>query len=470
MHTRPRSLLTFSLRLLFLSLASGGCSTSPASEKAPDGGGVIPDAAATLDASDGGEAGGPSTLSVVVYERSWPEFAALTTTPLLGVSVIADLPDGTRQEATTDANGTVSFPDVDWSNGTATVTAYRSGSPLVSRLGITRDQASQRLWVRAIPPRLILVSGTMINFDTTSQYVVIESPQSGGRYQNVISPSSNNFQFEAPSNIPFTLIAATFESLPDNGDAGPVNGREENSTYTGWVRQDIPASNQGVPNVVLDFAKGLVPSTTYGTMELSSQKSSPLYTDAEPYFQVSHIGNIGFFGAPSRTILSADGFSCSYRGPYVNVAGLEQVSTEYQLQLGSGFSFVRFAGYPVDGADVGGFIEEPQIIEPSDPTVPGKITDPIVWSVRDPEARATLLLDRSGGIGIVWELTSLSSAPILTVPQPPAEVDVATIFGTAPLNGFLQLGVDCDPPEDPWYWSCSRGSMQTQPLFLISPP
>ena len=107
---------------------------------------------------------------------------------------------------------------------------------------------------------------------------------------------------------------------------------------------------------------------------------------------------------------------------------------------------------------------------PSDPTTPADIDDPIVWRVLDPEARATVLLDRGGGIGIVWELTSLSSAPILTVPKPPTAVDVATIFGTDPLNVFIQLGVNCDPPEDPWYWSCLIGSMQTQPLFLIQPP
>src|SRR5262249_820898 len=152
----------------------------------------------------------------------------------------------------------------------------------------------------------------------------------------------------------------------------------------------------------------------------------------------------------TRTVISADGFSSSFEGPYVRVDGLDAVATEYQLQLGAGFSFVRFHGYPIDGADVSGFIEEPQIVQPADPTVPGKIKGAVICRVRRPEARATLLLGKGG---ILWELTNLSSAPIITIPEPPAAVDRKAVFGTVPLNGFLQLGVDCDPPEDPWYWS-----------------
>jgi len=470
MRRLTRSMTAPSLALvLALALAGYACSSNDATP-APPPDASAPDTGAPEAGDDAGEPQTPVPLKVTVYERTWPDFAAVTTKPLANALVLADLPDGTRKEATTDASGTVTFPDVDFTKGTASVTAYRVKSPLVSRVGITRDTAAnQRLWVRAIPPEMINVLGTVKNFDPRSAYIVVESPHSNTRYQNVVGPSSSSFIIQVPKGKPVTLISSTFANKVATTDAGPVNGREEDSVYYGWVRKDLPASDNDIGDVELDFSQTLTPQTTHGTIRMSSKRTSALFTDAEPYFQVSRIGNLGFFGAPTRTIISADGFSSSFEGPYVKVDGLDKVGTEYQLQLGPGFSFVRFSGYPLDGADVAGFIEEPQMVQPPDPTTPGKITDPIVWRTLDPAARGTVLLDRAG-VGIVCELTSVSSAPIVTVPAPPSTLDRKATFGTTPLQAFIQLGVDCDPPEDPWYWSCNRGAMQTQPLFLIDTP
>src|SRR5262249_37253202 len=147
----------------------------------------------------------------------------------------ADLPGGTRQEAVTDADGTVTFTDVDWSKGTAAITAYREGSPLSARVGITGDQPHQRLWVRAIVPQMITVRGNIINYNPLSEYVVVKSPESAYRHQNVISLP---YEYEVPRDTPFSLIAATFRDLQEIG-----NSREENSAYDGYVRKDFEASS-----------------------------------------------------------------------------------------------------------------------------------------------------------------------------------------------------------------------------------
>jgi hypothetical protein len=401
-------------------------------------------------------------LSVQVYERGWPALLALTSKPLSGVQVAADLPNGTRQEGMTDSNGMVSFGPVDWSGGTATVTAYRKGSPLASRLGITSDKANQTLWLRAIPPPTITVSGVAKNYNPQSKYFVVKSPQGTDRSQNLVSLP---YTLHVPANTAFTLIAATFA---DNSSASTP--REENSVYTGWVRRDFPASASDITGADLDFSQPLPQLKTSGTIEFPPNPNSPLFTDSQPYFQVSRQDNIGFFGAPTLTVISADGASASYQGVYVQVDGVDHITTDYQLYINAGFSFVRLHGYPANGAVVEGFLEQPVVIQPADPNTPAPITSPIVWRVLDPESRGTLLLDESPGPGIVWELNSASPVPTLVVPAPPSGVDRAATFGTTTLRGFIQLGVDCDPPEDFGYFSCNRGTVPTTPLFLVNAP
>jgi hypothetical protein len=442
-----------------LAIVSGACARTPPESSPGDAGGPGASDGAGAEAEG---ASGPSPLSAIVFERGWPALLALTTTPLAGVLVAADLPDGSRQEATTDATGTVSFPNVDWSKGTASVTAYRKGSPLETRLGITQDHASQRLWVRAIPPPMITVIGSPTNYDPTSKYLVVKSPQGPNRYQNIVGLP---YSIQVPQNTAFSLYAATFQ---DNSKA--ASPREENSSYTGFVRRDFPASSQDIANADLDFSQPLPQFNTTGTIEFPPNPNSPLFTDSQPYFQVSRSDNVGFFGAPVLTTISADGASCAYQGVYVHDDDVTDITTDYQLYVGAGFSFVRLHAYPADGAVVSGFLEQPQIVQPADPAAAATISDPIIWQVLDADSRGTLLLDETPGPGIIWEINSVSPVPVITVPSPPSAVDRAATFGTAPLRGFLQLGVDCDPPEDFGYASCNRGTVPTTPLFLVEPP
>jgi len=378
------------------------------------------------------------TFSAMVYEVGPYDQGVASPTPMEGATVAADLPGGERVEATTGADGQATFEGVDWSLGTATVTAFSPGYRPITWMGLTEEDQRQTYYMFNVDaPPWAPVSGTASNPDPQSTTLTLSPTVPGTGHQS----SSFDFTIGVAPDTPFSLVALQWAFGPT-----PSSNREVSQDFFGWTHVEHAAIT-GPTTVDVDLADQLTPVAVAGTMVLPTDPASALRTDGWAYYQVQTWDTGAYLGFVTRTHLAASEDEFTYVGEHVVVPDAGDVVTVYYVGFGDGgITVIREAGYPEDGATIQGFLEPPNITRPANPGVGVPLTDPIELATPDSDVEVvTLGILKQGAPR--WILSAKAGATTFEVPALPSTANPAEVLGGGVLEGVIYLQADCDELE-----------------------
>jgi hypothetical protein len=406
--------------------------------------------AAEAEAWDGG---GDGTLTVRVITEFCPpdEYG-----PLAGAAVALDAPGGGMTEAATDADGRVTFSTLDWSAGTAAVTAHAAGFMVASRVDITESEGEVVLVCNveggATPADWLVVSGDATGMLDASHGLGVTTTV--GHW--VWDGTGPSWRLPVPPETPFTLVAQ--EQHPDGAAARSIDQ---------WTMLEVPALDAAT-TLMLDFATTLTPIPVVNSVTVPSRADSPLRSSVTAYWWATSIDSgLGLTnGQEETTVRSTDGNTWNLEGEYVVVPGVEQPVTLYMLWDGRARgvrAYVVVDGYPMDGPQDFRFLDVPRMISPPDAVERHPLHDPIEWESFDAEAGIGLIIYRAGVQ--VWTILAHppTTATTLTVPRLPSTTSEATLLGTRNIRAQLFACADTDAVSR----ICRRAATTNQ--FVLQP-
>jgi hypothetical protein len=423
---------------------------------------VPPDEGGDPDAQDDGgedEHVGTGSLTVTVMGLTyWTQ----ELEPIAGADVALDLPGGGRTEDVTASDGTVTFEGIDWSAGTASVTAYKEGRGLGSYVGLTGcGDEELTLGLSGMDPgETVMVTATFENMTSVSNY----SEVLGLDINTFAQHTGSSLRFTAPADMEFTVIAHEygFTQLPD------VRGFDQ--PFYAWIFADLgPYSADGT--VTFDLASSPLESqTVQGSFPVPTRDGSVLASEhPTAYLWVMQRVEIlpfdeilftGFVGVPSHVEFSTDGRTVQYDAEWVTWPEAVAPGTRYNLDIaeswGGGFSSVFCQGYPTAGAQTFAFLDVPVLVVPADRFTPIPIHDQIEWEVFDAGTFPKLFIEYDSPAGYEyerWIVTGPEGATTLTVPDPPSTVNESEVLGDSQLQGWLTIV--SDEPSGGCFWRVS---------------
>ena len=355
---------------------------------------------------------------------TWPVVA--------GATAALDAPGGARVEKQTGDDGRATFTGLDFTLGTAAVTAHAPGFPLASVVGIKEQQEDVVvwLWTTNAPASTVHVSGTAANMASTSHYLLVESTNQTAISQ-LIGPA---WGLDVAPGVPFTIMALEF------GAGGQtVSRRGVSQTFYAWLVADHDAVTADT-TIDLDLAQSFASKTAAGSFPLPTRTGSRLLTVGHGYVYVTNLDTDFSVTTGFSTLIDvntgATGFD--YTVEWVEVPAITQPLTEYYLSVSTGENaWVIVPGYPTAGAQDIVFIDLPDITTPADFTTPYPLHDPIAWTAYEQGLGARLIV--SGEAGVVWTVMAYDDPTSLAVPQAPSTVDVVALLGTIPLGANFQV-------------------------------
>jgi len=376
--------------------------------------------------------------------------------PVADAMVAFDLPGGERVERTTGADGRVTIYGVDWSQGSAAMTAYKDGYGMVSFVNLEANDldatenpflvivdgavAMYLMDLSPTPPPEITVTGTATRMaDSSHNYTVstlrslVATTWSGS--------GSAAFEVTAPLNEPFTLqaIEMTPIGVLPSGQGNDVDIHRA-------MELNLDPTAGPTLSVELDFFADEIPVyTADASMVLPARADSPL-RDGIPYFLVGATDNVYTIGWGTPVDVSADGNSFGGTVSWVEPTLITEPYIYFMVNhtLSGARSVAIEPGYPQGGMLDPPLYDVPRWVTPSDPQTEHPMHDPMAWDLFDDWTVALLIISRSG-IDI-WRVNAGSGATSLTIPQPPSAVDQSSFLGPtfqAQLIGGLR-----DPDED----------------------
>jgi hypothetical protein len=412
------------------------------------------EAEADLDADAGGdEGGGTGSLRVLVLGTPlWTDVAEWP--PINGAAVALDLPGGGRTEATTDSTGRVEFTGLDWTAGTADVTAWDEGYGLASIVGLDGTDAEVTLVLpNPNDPRADMVDLT-VNFVNTSPDA--QGCGAGGidiEWLTDFVPPDYSVVLSVQRGRTFDLAAANFSwtALPTGFDQP-------------WesilLREAGPFDADAT--IEVDFATAAAVTSVNGSFGLPARTESPLRTagmwggvlpsltpNPGRHFLPAYDMPVGWASHAERP---TGGNTMEYAMSWVAPPGVTSPVSEYALvdnsSEGGHLSAALVDGFPVEGAQAFTLLDGPDITNPSSLTTPHPLHgEPFAWELIDTGVTPTLYIrSPSAAVAetILWWITAQTDATTLTVPQPPSGVDVAEVLGTDTLRG--KIGILADEP------------------------
>jgi hypothetical protein len=404
-----------------------------------------PDAAVQQDATAQQDAAPSGAFTVVVYTAGFTgPFRGLLDHPFQGATVAAELPGGETREVTTGSDGKATFTGVDWSLGTAAVTAWAPGMRPWSYSGIGAQDTDLPTWLHplAAPPKAT-VSGTAQNLPDVSQGELDVSASNG---LSSSTTSTSSFSLDVQTGVDFSLLGVAWVS-------SSMTGRDWTVTVGGWARVDHAAITADA-TIDLDFATPVTAVGFSGTLVLPTKADDRFRTRSIGTGNVWTLESGGAFslGGIFQSTVAGDGNSLGYAGEYVQFAGAT-IMTTYQLVVESSLqpdtwrgSSVIQRGYPEDGAQITGFLTEPLIT--TDVSNPVPLHSPIAWTMPDGATQAVLTVYKDGAP--VWYVWSLPGAGTLTLPGLPTAVDANDLLGGGALKGRITAVADIDPTTNVW--------------------
>lgn len=398
------------------------------------------DAAADIASVDSGvDQGAPGSLTVKVVGVPGMQLADYTREPMAGVSVTADLPGGVRVEQTTSADGQVTFDDVPWSKGTASVTAYAPGHAMQTRTGVTEQDGALQL--ELIPYRgeqLVRVSGTAQNMNPAANYLAVTSDIPGGRYER---NDTSAFDVFVQAGKPFTLYATHATWHPQTAQ----KPRDLQVDYYGWTKESHAGSMKPIA-LDLDFATDpLTPTPVKGTMKLPATAKN-LLSGARRVQWWMNQERWGLLVGAATKVTEQPGGEFPWEGQYVDIPEAKGVYSVYAVRLDLAdwghTSQVRVDGYPKDDAIVDNFLDAPLLVQPADATKPLAFGETVEWTTNDPEAIPTIqVLDANTGFTL-WRIRGTPGTTALALPTPPTAG--AEALATAGKTFFARVALCAD--------------------------
>lgn len=382
------------------------------------------------DLGPDGPVSGPLSIRVVLldgvlagYPRGWEVADTSAGTPGAGATVAVDLPGGQRVEKTADANGEVELEGVEWSKGTATVTAHVTGYQLVTHFGIRQADGPQTLHlVRPAPPQTVKVTVGVKNMDPDAKYLGAAASTHSWSCEGAAGAKV----LDVEQGKPFTVLGlqATWPPL--------MLTRELLMQHVAWAKVEQPALTQAA-SAELDFASKLTPTRVKGTIELQSK--GLVQTASRPRYWIRQRGSGLVLGIATRTTLTS-GSQFAFEGEHVQVGSTAGVYTTYYAEVGNNWlgSYVSFDGYPKEGATVKvSFLPLPELVAPTDKTTPMKWSSPVRWKA-EPDATpvlqvtsvvtggSCLALDAADALALPWLLIGTRGSSELALPRLPSSV------------------------------------------------
>lgn len=411
-----------------------------------------------VDQGIGGEGIGPGTLSIEVvlvegrpagYPRTW-EVDTSSEKPGAGATVAVDLPNGQRVEKTADASGKVELSDVDWSSGTAAVTAYVKGHQLTTLFGIRQADGPQTLYLLGPkPPQTAKVTVTPKNAAAGVNWFGAFASSQGWSCEGAVGAKA----LDVEQGKPFTVLGL-------HGTWPSAMTRELLVQNMAWAKVDQPGVTQPT-SIDVDFASKLTPTQIKGTILLPT--TGLVGTASRPRFWTRQRGNSIGLGLPTKTTMkSASEFT--YDAEVVKLVDETGVYTDYYAEVGEDWygSYITVEGYPKDGATVGpNFVPVPELQAPASFTTPAKWSSTIRWKavadvvpvveISKIAALPCLAIGSPVATGLPWVLVGTKGASELTLPQPPSTVtasDMPEIFSGA--QARVCFAADLDDKTRSW--------------------
>ena len=394
------------------------------------------DAVAEEGGEDAADAAVGFTVTVVetMQARDWWG-GPLVAGPLEGATVAVDLPDGTRQEVTTDAEGQAWIPGPWESDERVTVVVYKENYSVFSWEAPVSKVTSRPLPVDSLAEvPLVLVSGNASGMTSKSNHLNVQAVP----YLSISEKIGDSFAVYVAKDVPFSISASEWT------ECTPSCASCVCEIYFGWTRVDHPAVTED-STVNLDFEQSLEPVFTTGTVELPSRPDSIFRKNSFLNVFVNSRSAPHTFGYSLTTDLSEDESTYSYTAEHVVWEGAEDV---YTIYFDHGYdvplSAVLVPGYPKEGAVISGFLDEVEMISPASSGTTVSILDRIEWEPREP-TDAVFRLSRGGKM--VWKAL-VDSSSSLRLPELPSTADPAELLGSAPLPSSLSLTAETDEAND----------------------
>jgi hypothetical protein len=477
--TRKRTLSLLSSIALLL-LGASGCSDD---DIVPDAG--TPDLQVAVDtavdqssvkdqAMDQAPFDGPGEDSLVVTVLSieadhwdphgshpgWLLVDSTTSKPLASATVAADLPGGKRVELTSASDGTVTFPDVDWKQGTAAVTGFATGHVMRSLMGITKADGQLTLYLikYKTQPDMITVTGKATDMDAQKTSLKVGATTWGTPYYGLFA----SYAVKVEKGKPFSLYGVQRKTT----NVAPL----VNNKNLGFAKVDHIGATSDV-TLDISFTTKVTPVTVTGTMEVPTAAGSKV-AKGTPRWWVHQRGTSAILGFTTETTKGTGG-QFSYTGEYVlpiNTAGV--ITTYYSGNLAGGIwhgSYIEVDGFPKPAAKVDRFLEVPEMVKPTPIftiITPVPMTDPIEWTNPEPAATPLIRIYHSTSLAYAWIVETKTASTKVTLPKLPSTATVAAVFGTgASSSGRVVLCSDRDVAKQ---W-CARHADGMQFWFKLAP-
>jgi hypothetical protein len=418
---------------------SAGCGddSSPADDGGTDDARDVPadeggaDADADGDADGDGD-GGTGTLSVLVVSSAWPSD---TETPVAGATVALDAPGGGRSELTTDATGHVNFTGLDWSAGTAAVTACNADMGLASRVGVVEADGEVKLEVFAMeypPADFVEITGNSLNMISEANDLGVTATVPS----ESLSDTGPAWTMHIQPGVAFTLVGLESHQLEP-----PVSHRGIKQFFDQWTVVEHAAVTAATA-IDLDFDSTATPTptTVTGSFTGPTRSDSPLRNSGTGYFYVTSRGSqfTVTLGWPSTIDVNVDWTGYNYDGEYVQVPGVTDPMTVYIIATSNGVrSTAIVEGWPTDGAHDLGFIDLPTVTAPASFSTTHPMHSPIEWTAYDTDLECSVSVLRDGTS--VWSIRGPTDATSITIPAAPSTVDLPTLLGTGVVESRLNL-------------------------------
>jgi hypothetical protein len=380
-------------------------------------------------------------VTFIAVESIW---ADNTFAPLEGATVAFDAPGGERTELVSGADGKVTFDGIDWSQGTAAVTAYLQGYTLWSSVNLDESRLAQASLVDdAVPlylmnttptaPETVTVSGTATGLQDTAHLLVVNAANVEVATTQWAGAGNGTFSVSVPSGEPFTL-----QAVETDADQTLPSGQGYDMPIYQWMYQSFSAVTTDTSGVVLDFQAHLATTQTADiSVATPTRADSPVRTGvgvglvcpSESYYCT---------GWSTHIDISADGNQFDDSLLWTEPAWAETPRTFVRVYDGnSEVSFRSVASWPTPGS-IGTLPDTAEWITPAGGAGQHPLHEAIEWELFDEEVPAvSLRLLR--GQSLVWIVEAGPNATTLTVPEPPSTVVPADVLG-AQSRGYIVAG------------------------------
>jgi hypothetical protein len=292
--------------------------------------------------------------------------------PAPGAWVAIDKPGGGHDEVQTDKDGRVTFDDLDWSQGKASLAAYLDQSHYVYGVADVDPTNAKTIESPFHDPEadvvLYLVQRKAAEYPDAVTLDLqglpgasVETIVSATTAPTYLAPQSTPATLPVRAGEPFTLLA--YELDPGT----PPSTRELAGSIIRWARYDEPAPAGPITSLSVDLASGgtpITPTITHATIDIPGGDQGPFGAFSLPIAGATGgLGyeDIGIWTIPTTATLSPDHMHFDMTIAVADATGF-LVRTQYGVRTAAQMvSYNTRVGLPADGDVTGELLPPPQV-------------------------------------------------------------------------------------------------------------